>query len=92
MQAALELAQAFGVLAGFAFARDQFSVPRSWPARIALALLGLALAVVLYLGSGLIPRELRQIPVVAFLRYFVLVLIAVRLWPVVMERASGTQT
>jgi membrane-associated phospholipid phosphatase len=84
-----ELAQAFGVLAGFAFARDQFGVPRAWPARIALALLGLAVIVVLYLGSGLIPRDFRQIPVVAFVRYLVLVLIAVRVWPVAMERFSG---
>jgi membrane-associated phospholipid phosphatase len=84
-----ELAQAFGVLAGFAFARDQFSVPRAWPARIALALLGLLVTVVLYLGSGLIPRDFRQLPVVAFVRYLALVLIAVRVWPVVMERFSG---
>jgi membrane-associated phospholipid phosphatase len=84
-----KLAQAFGVLAGFAFARDQFSVPRAWPARIVLALLGLAISVVLYLGSGVLLGELRQIPLVAFLRYLVLVLVAVRLWPVVMERFSG---
>jgi membrane-associated phospholipid phosphatase len=86
-----ELAQAFGVLAGFAFARDQFNVPRAWPARIALALLGLLVTVVLYLGSGLIPRDSRQIPVVAFLRYLVLVLVAVRVWPMVMERFSGAR-
>jgi membrane-associated phospholipid phosphatase len=86
-----ELAQAFGVLAGFAFARDQFSVPRAWPFRIALAVLGLAVTVVLYLGSGVLLGELRHIPLVAFLRYLVLVMIAVRVWPVVMERFSGDQ-
>ena len=84
-----ELAQAFAVLAGFAFARDQFSVPRAWPSRILLALLGLLVTVVLYFGSGLIPREFRQVPLVAFLRYFALVLVAVRFWPLVMERFSG---
>jgi membrane-associated phospholipid phosphatase len=86
-----ELAQAFGVLAGFAFARDQFSVPRAWPVRIAMAVLGFAISVVLYLGSSVLLSALRQIPLVAFLRYFVLVLIAVRVWPVVMERVSGTR-
>jgi membrane-associated phospholipid phosphatase len=84
-----ELAQAFGVLAGFAFARDQFNVPRAWPLRIVLALLGLIISVVLYLGSSVLLGELRQIPLMAFVRYLVLVLIAVRVWPVVMERFSG---
>ena len=87
-----ELAQAFGVLAGFTFARDQFSVPQAWPVRIVLALLGLAVTVVLYLGSGLIPQGVRHIPVVAYLRYLVLVFIAVRVWPLVMERFSGPRT
>jgi membrane-associated phospholipid phosphatase len=86
-----ELAQALGVLAGFSFARDQFSVPQAWPARIALALLGLAVTVLLYLGSGLIPRDVRQIPHVSLLRYLLLVLVAVRVWPPVMERFSGSQ-
>jgi uncharacterized membrane protein (UPF0182 family) len=69
----------------------QFSTPRVWPARIALALLGLVCAVVLYLGLGLIPRDLRQISIAAFVGYLVLVVIAVRVWPVVMERFSGDQ-
>ena len=75
-----------------AFARDQFSVPQAWPVRIVLALLGLAVTVVLYLGSGLIPQGVRHIPVVAYLRYLVLVFIAVRVWPLVMERFSGPRT
>lgn len=84
-----ELAQAFGVLAGFAFARDQFSVPRAWPLRIVLALLGLVISVLLYLGSSVLLGELKQIPSVAFLRYLVLVLVTVRVWPLAMEHSSG---
>ena len=86
-----ELAQAFGVLAGFAFARNQFSVPRAWPLRIVLALLGLAISVAIYLGSSVLLGELKQIPLVAFVRYLVLVLIAVRVWPLVMEHSSGAR-
>jgi membrane-associated phospholipid phosphatase len=83
-----ELAQACGVLAGFAFAREGFAVPRGWPLRIAFALLGLIIGIGIYLGSGAVLGVLRQQPVVAFVRYLLLVLFAVQLWPLVLERSA----
>jgi hypothetical protein len=83
-----ELAQACGVLSGFAFAREGFAVPRAWPTRIAFALLGLIIGVGIYLGSGALLGALRQQPMVAFVRYLLLVLFAVQVWPIVLERGA----
>ena len=83
-----ELAQACGVLAGFAFAREGFAVPRAWPLRILLAVLGLIIGVGIYLGSGAVLGALRQLPPVAFVRYLLLVLFAVQVWPLVLERSA----
>jgi membrane-associated phospholipid phosphatase len=84
-----DLAQGFGLLAGFAFAREDFAVPRGWPLRLAVALLGLSLGLGFYLGSGAMLGPLRQQPLIAFFRYLAMVLFAVRIWPFVLERASG---
>jgi membrane-associated phospholipid phosphatase len=84
-----DLAQGFGLLAGFAFAREDFAIPRAWPLRIAIALLGLMVGLGLYIGSGAILGSLRQLPLIAFLRYLAMVLFAVQVWPLVLERTAG---
>jgi len=73
-----EWGRSLGIGAGFWLSRADFETPKSWPTRLLHAVLGLAVAVALYLASSiLLPLEFKRSGIGAFLRYALLVLLIV---------------
>ncbi|GHG05684.1 phosphatase PAP2 family protein [Deinococcus piscis] len=72
-----ELPAGLGMLAGFWALRPDYTPPRTWTGRAAVALLGLALVMGLYLAlSALLPDSWKALAAVTALRYAALVLFA----------------
>lgn len=93
-------ASGLGLLAGFWLTRSVFGAPRSWPARLGVALVGLVLVFATFLVFRLIPHDLRETGMVTALRYALTVLMAtewvprlLRMWftPAAAERPAGGQ-
>ncbi|MBB6098339.1 hypothetical protein HNR42_001764 [Deinobacterium chartae] len=72
-----EWARGLAIGSAFLVSRPTFDPPRSWPARIGVAAVGLIAVVAVFLGSSLLlPEEIKRSGWGSFLRYFVLVLLA----------------
>jgi len=73
-----EWGRSLGIGAGFWVSKADFETPKPWPTRLLYAVLGLAVALVLYLASSaLLPLEFKRSGIGAFLRYSALVLLIV---------------
>ena len=71
-----DYAPGLGLLAGFWLTRGVFGAPRDWPARIGVALVGLALVFAVYLAFRVLPEALRHGGLLTGVRYAVTVLMA----------------
>jgi uncharacterized membrane protein (UPF0182 family) len=84
-----ELARALGLLAGFVLIQDDWALPSNVMWRVLLTIAGLALAIAVYIGSGIVLGELRHVPVVTCLRFAAVTLVATQLWPRILEYFSA---
>ncbi|MFC4453340.1 phosphatase PAP2 family protein [Deinococcus sonorensis] len=81
-----EYSVGLGLTAGFWLLRPTFQAPRSWPARIGVAVVGLVLVFAVYFGlSALLPHAIRDLGGVRAVRYFLLVLMAGEVVPRVLR-------
>ncbi len=91
-----DYAPGLGLLAGFWFTRGAFGAPRSWPARVGVAVVGLVLVFATYLVFRVLPESLRHGGLVTGVRYAVTVLMAtewvprlLRFWFTPADRADA---
>ncbi len=84
--AGLDFARSMGVAIAFLISSGDFDVPKTWLARVLVALIGLALVFGVYFASGLIPESVRHLAWVSYLRYLLLGLFAVEGFPRLISR------
>ncbi len=79
--AGTDIARSLGVAVAFLISSGDFDVPKTWVARVLVAVIGLALVFGVYFATSLIPDGVRQLSWVAYLRYLILALFAVEGFP-----------
>ncbi len=90
-----EYGTSLGLLAGFWWARPNYYVPKTWPDRIIVAVLGLLMVFAVFFGLGALPESFKNISIVRALRYAILVVVAVEGIPFMLQKwmpkISGSQ-
>jgi membrane-associated phospholipid phosphatase len=87
-----ELARSFAVMIGFLVTGVQFAPPKAWPARIAFLAFGLVLAfALLIVSSVLLPEFIKRSGWGSYLRYALLTLFAIEVWPQVARGLTGAR-
>lgn len=79
--AGADIARSIGVAVAFLISSGDFDVPKTWVARVLVAVVGLVLVFGVFFATSLIPDGVRQLPWVAYLRYLILALLAVEGFP-----------
>ena len=81
-----EYGTGLGLLAGFWWARPNFTPPQDVAGRLSVGVVGLMIVFAVYFGLGALPQAVKDVSVVRVLRYALLVLVATEVVPALLRR------
>jgi membrane-associated phospholipid phosphatase len=79
--AGLDIARSLGVAVAFLISSATFEVPKTWVTRVLVGVIGLVLVFGLFFATSQIPESIKQLGWVSYLRYLILGLFAVEVFP-----------